>query len=287
VTAGTPVAPAWPDAFTEEQGTEARPGTTANPIPAIVSRELASSTTTDFGVGDTFELGFTARFATFRVVELRDTFPTQDAGSAFIVVPRDRLRAALVDRPLPSTSLFVRAPDAAADELRAAIGDTRGAVRLESRVEQLAALRARPLVEAVAVGFVISLAIAVAFAAIAVVVAMLLSGTARARETAHLRTMGLGRGDILGVTVMEHAPPVLVAMAAGLALGIGVAWVVLPGLGLAAFTGSAADPALAVEIEQLVLLGVVLVAIVAIGVLLAAWSQRRADPARAVREGLE
>jgi putative ABC transport system permease protein len=287
VTTGTPIATTWPAAFTEEDLTERRPGTTANPIPAVVSRALASSTTTDFGVGDTFELGFAARFATFRVVELRDEYPTQDAGSAFIVVPRDRLRAALIDRSLPSTSLFVRAPDAAAEALRSAIGETQGAVRLEARSEQLDAVRARPLVEAVAVGFVVSLAVAVAYAALAVVVAMLLSGTARARETAHLRTMGIGRGGILGVTVVEHAPPVLVAMAAGLGLGVAVAWVVLPGLGLGAFTGSAADPILAIEIGQLVLLGVALAAIVAIGVLLAAWTQRRPDPARAVREGLE
>jgi putative ABC transport system permease protein len=288
VTAGTPAETTWPDAFTDAGEVDGeRPGTTDNSIPAIVSRGLARSSTASFRVGDTFELSFAARFATFRVVELRDTVPTRSAGDAFVVVPRERLRAALVDRQLPSTSLFVRASDGAASELRELIGDTQGAVTLDARAERLAALRARPLVGAVVVGFLAALAVSVAYAALAVIVSMLLSGSARARETAHLRTMGIGRGQVTWMTVVEHAPPVLVAMAAGLGLGVAVAWVVLPGLGLSAFTGSAADPVLTVDARNLVLLAVALLAIVATGVLLAAWSQRRADPATAVREGIE
>jgi putative ABC transport system permease protein len=114
-----------------------------------------------------------------------------------------------------------------------------------------------------------------------------MSGVARARETAHLRTLGIGRWQITGLTIVEHGPPVLVALVAGLLLGVAVAWVVLPGLGLSAFTGARVDPALAVDVGQLVVLTAVLVGMVVIGVALAAWAQRRADPASAVREGIE
>ena len=129
--------------------------------------------------------------------------------------------------------------------------------------------------------------IAVAYAALAVILSLLWSGAARARETAHLRTLGIARRQITALTIIEHGPLVLIAVIAGLLLGVAVAWVVLPGLGLSSFTGADVDPALTVDIGQLAVLTGALVVIVAIGVALAAWVQRRTDPAAAVREGLE
>jgi len=286
VTAGTPVETRLPPAFYEPIG-DLRPGTTDAPIPAIVSTELRNTSTTAFEVGDTFELTVQARFATFVVSEVRRSLPSLPANRAFIVVPRAQLAAGLIDRPLSSTSLFVRAPDDAADDLRAALADAGPGVTVESQAERVAELRARPLVGAVGAGFAMALAAAIAYAALAVTISLLLSGSARARETAHLRTLGLNRRQIVLLAILEHAPPVLVAIVAGLALGVMVGWVVLPGLGLASFIGSSSDPALTVDVGQLAAITAALTVIVAIGIGLAAWAQRRADPARAVREGIE
>lgn len=286
VTAGTPVEADLPNEFFVAPGTD-RPGTSGAPIPAIVSSALRRSSTTPLDVGDTFEMTLQARFATFVVADIRASMPTLDAGRAFIVVPRNLLAAGLIDRPLGNTTLFVRAPDAAADELQAAAIAAGSGIRVESQAGFVDTLRDRPLVEAVEGGFAVALAAALAYAALAVTIAMLMSGTARARETAHLRTLGLNRAQVVALTVLEHGPPVLVAIVAGLALGIGVGWVVLPGLGLAAFTGSASDPTLTVDLGQLAVITAALVLIVATGMALAAWAQRRTDPARAVRSGYE
>jgi putative ABC transport system permease protein len=167
------------------------------------------------------------------------------------------------------------------------VAEARSTATVESQGERLAALRERPLVEAIGVGFAVALGAAIAYAALAVITSLALSGSSRARETAHLRTLGLARGQVTWLTVIEHAPPVLVAIVAGLVLGIAVAWVVLPGLGLGAFTGSPSDPSLSLDLGQLAALTAALLLIVAIGVAMAAWAQRRADPAQAVRTGIE
>jgi putative ABC transport system permease protein len=288
VTRGTPAETTLPSSFLEApvEGDD-RIGTEANPIPAIVSRDLVRTSTTRVAIGDVLGLTIRARFANFRVVEVRETLPGAAAGRSGIVVPRAIIAAAISDRPFDATTLYVRAPAGTRAALEEAAADVVGGVRITSQDEQLTGLRERPLVEAVRIGFFLALAAAVAYAAMAVIVSLLLAGMARARETAHLRTLGIGRAQVALLAVIEHAPPVVVALVAGLLLGVGVGWVVLPGLQLGAFTGSASDPALNVNIGQLVVLTGALLVIVAIGVALAAWAQRRADPASAIRSGIE
>ncbi|HEX7223955.1 MAG TPA: FtsX-like permease family protein [Candidatus Limnocylindria bacterium] len=288
VTAGTPIAVDFPAEFYAEVG-DARPGTTTNPIPAIVSSALRNTSTTSLNEGDVFELTYQARFATFVVADVRAELPTLPAGRTFIVVPRAHLAAGLIDRPLTTTSLFIRGDADATTEaaLREALAGAGAGVRLQSRAGQLAAFRDRPLVEAVERGFGLALAAAIGYAALAILVSLTLAGSARARETAHLRTLGLDRRQVVALAILEHGPPVLVAVVAGLVLGVGVGWLVLPGLGLAAFTAAPRDPALTVSVGQLAVIVAALVAVVLMGVMIAAAVQRRTDPARAVREGIE
>lgn len=263
------------------------PGTEAAPIPIIVSRALVQASTTSLRPSDVVQLTVAGRFAQFQVVEVRDTIPTLRGGQAAIMAPRHLVRAAMPNRAFPDTTLFVRAPDGAAPALRDRVAESGVEATVTSRAERVSSLRDRPMVAAVGTAFLAALAVSVAYAALAVVLSMLLAGAARARETAHLRTLGVGRAQIVGMTVLEHGPPVIVAMAAGLGLGLLVAWVVLPGLGLSAFTGAAADPALTIRPVEVGLLATALGAIVVVGVAVGAWAQRRVDPARAVREGSE
>jgi putative ABC transport system permease protein len=286
VTADTPAETRFPDAFTAALPEE-RPGTTELPIPAIVSRSLVGDASVPLSEGSTFGLTIQSRFATFVVADVRSDMPGVDAGRPFVVVPRDQLRASLLDRPLVATRIYLRAPASARDAITAALDASPIDWRLESQSEVSAALQERPLVQAVELGFLIGLAVALAYAAIAVTLSLLLAGAARARETAHLRTLGLNRAQVVLLAILEHAPPVLVAVVGGLALGVAVGWVVLPGLGLAAFTGAARDPALTIDPGALVWLAAGLVVVVGAGIALSAWSQRRTEPARAVREAAQ
>ena len=88
-------------------------------------------------------------------------------------------------------------------------------------------------------GFLVALAVAAAYAALAVVAVIALDAQRRARESAFLRTLGLTDRQLVGLTVVEHAPPVSLALLIGIGLGLGVAWLLAPGLELAVFI----DPA--------------------------------------------
>jgi len=301
VVAGTPAEVEFPDQFaatvdpyclgetsTPEVEPPLCPGSEEAPIPMIVSRALVEATTTSLRPGDTVILTGAGLRAHFRVVELRDVIPTLAAGQSAVMAPRHLVRAASTGpNPLPDTTLFVRATPDAADRLRDAAAASGTGATVASQAELVDTRRDRPLVAAIGTAFLAALGVSIGYAALAVVISMLLAGAARARETAQLRTMGVGRAQIVGMTLLEHAPPIIVAMAAGLGLGLLVAWVVLPGLGLGAFTGGATDPVLTIRPLEVGLLSAGLVAIVAVGVLLGAWAQRRIDPARAAREGIE
>jgi putative ABC transport system permease protein len=284
VTEGTPAETRWPGAFSASLTGE-RPGTTDRPIPAIVSRALARDSTADLGVGSRIEIELAARFATVEIVEHRDAALDLSAGSSFMIVPREPMQAAMRDRRLDTSVMYVRAPADAAGGIADVLAGTERTGLLVSQAAELDALRGRPLVRAVEAGFSLAVAVSLGYAALSVILSMLLSGSARGRETAQLRAVGIGPRQVTGLAVVEHGPPVVLAMAAGLGLGVIVAWVVLPGLGLGAFTGAGRDPELTIDLGQLILLAAALAVIVAIGVALAAWAQGRPEPAAVVREG--
>ena len=76
----------------------------------------------------------------------------------------------------------------------------------------------------------LSLAAAVVYALLAIVAVVALDAQRRARELAYLRTLGLSERQAFTLTVVEHAPPVLLALAIGVGLGLGLAWLLEPGL---------------------------------------------------------
>ncbi|MGH2429837.1 MAG: FtsX-like permease family protein [Candidatus Limnocylindria bacterium] len=257
------------------------------PIPAIVSRAMALGGAEPLRRGDEFELMVRGRSATFRVVEIRDRFSGAAPGSSFAVVAREQLRGRMADRALLATAVFARASVDAAGALRAELAVAAPAATLQSQAERADELRSGPLVQAVAAGFGLAVVVALAYAAMAMTIALLLAAAARARETAQLRTMGITRRQVIGLGIMEHGPEVIVALVAGLALGIGIASLIQPGLGLAALIGSEIEVALEIDPLHVTLLLGVLLMIVSIGIGVSAWLQRRMDPARSVREGLE
>ena len=259
----------------------------AQPIPAIVSPQFSEGAQ-GLKVGDTFDLVIEGYPLTFGVVEIRDSFPSIEAGTTFAIVSRDQLRSLRNGGGLRSTSTyFLRAPDDAGSALRQRVASETSGFTVESRAERTAAIRLSPVVQSLVAGVAAAALLAFAYAALAVSAALALAGAARAIEVAHLRTLGLTRREALGLLIVEHGPTIVVAFAAGVGLGLVLFALLRPGLGLAALTGADIDVSIGIEPAHLLLLLIAISLIVAVGIGLGAALQRGAAPAAAVRRGFE
>ncbi len=140
---------------------------------------------------------------------------------------------------------------------------------------------------AIVAGIAIAALVAAVYAALAVTAALALAGASRATEVAHLRMIGLSRGDALGLSVIEHGPTVILAFVAGVALGLGLFVLLEPGLGLDAIVGSRIAVPLSADPQQLAIIAAGVLAIALVGIGLAAWMQRRGVAVAALRRGFE
>jgi hypothetical protein len=263
--------------------------TATEPLPAIASRQLTTGPE-GIAVGGTFQLVVEGYPVTFRIVEVRDTYPTMAANQTFVIASRTQLRALRSDAALrATTALYLRAPETpeAAAAIREALRRSVPGARLESRAERTAAIRSAPIVESLVAGVAAAAAVAIAYAALAVTAALALAGAARAVEVAHLRTLGLTRREALGLVVVEHGPTIVVAFVAGAALGIALFGLLRDSLGLSDLVGAEVDVAVGIDPGQLAAVLAAVVIIVALGIVLGAALQRAATPAAAVRRGFE
>jgi putative ABC transport system permease protein len=263
--------------------------TATEPLPAIASRQLTTGPE-GIAVGGTFQLVVEGYPVTFRIVEVRDSYPTMAANQTFVIASRTQLRALRSDAALrATTALYLRAPETpeAAAAIREALRRSVPGARLESRAERTAAIRSAPIVESLVAGVAAAAAVAIAYAALAVTAALALAGAARAVEVAHLRTLGLTRREALGLVVVEHGPTIVVAFVAGAALGIALFGLLRDSLGLSDLVGAEVDVAVGIDPGQLAAVLAAVVIIVALGIVLGAALQRAATPAAAVRRGFE
>jgi putative ABC transport system permease protein len=180
--------------------------------------------------------------------------------------------------------MWIRAATDIRPGLVSAISSAGAAARVISRYDAFAALRDAPLEAVISTGYTAALIVAGIYMALAIVGAMVLSAAGRTRDLAYLRTLGVTGRQSLGLTVMEHGPPVLIALIPGIALGIGIALLVEPGLGLATFVGVSGVP-LYVDWVALAAMSVVLIIVVGAAVALGTWLARRVRPADALRIG--
>lgn len=282
VAAGSPADPSWPSAFlTEPMG--AGLGTEQNPIPAILSSRLPAGSA-DLAWGDLFRIVVLGHDVTFRIVEQRVSFPGIGGQAAFAVVPFSWVQAALGSPPQPPSVMWLRASDDVAGPLAAAIAAAGGSTHMVSRYDAYAAVHDAPLGAAIATGYRVALLVAAGYMALAVIGAVVLSAARRDQDHAYLRTLGVTAPQALALTFMEHAPPVLLALVPGVALGIGVALLLEPGLGLAAFVGTSGLP-LFVDWGALSLMVAALIGVVVAAVTGGTWLSRRARLVDALRIG--
>ncbi len=282
VAGGTAADPDWPDAMLADP-TGDGPGADDNPIPAILSVRVPFGSA-DLAPGGTFHMEVDGQTLSFRVTERRTTFPGIGNPPSFAIVPFSWVQAALQDRPPLPSVLWLRAPASVAPALATAIADVHESARVVSRHDAYAALHDAPLGAAVADGFGLALGVAAVYMALTILGALVLSAARRTQDLAYLRTLGISTSQSVALTVVEHAPPVLLALIPGLALGVGVAFLVGPALGLATFVGASGVP-LYVDWPTLALLVAGLILVVAGSVTVGTWLARRARLVDALRMG--
>ena len=280
VTAGTAADPAWPSSFLEPPSGEGI-GTAANPIPAILSAQLPPGIA-NLGNGDTFTIRVAQQSLTFRLVQRQNDFPGHGNGSIFAIVPLDWVRAAAPGTSFVPTVLWLRASSEVTAPLAAMVGAASEGVRIVSRQDAYAALHDAPLGSAVADYFGVALDVAVLYLAVTLVGAVVMSAAGRTRDLAYLRTLGVSGRQAQALTAVENAPPALLALIPGVLLGVGVAMLVEPGLGLADFVGAQGVP-LFVDWPKLVLVIVILAAVVAVAIGAGTWLAGRARLVNALR----
>jgi putative ABC transport system permease protein len=144
-----------------------------------------------------------------------------------------------------------------------------------------------PLVAAVVGGFAVALVVAGAYAALAVIAVAILHAQRRSRELAFLRTLGLNDRQAAALTLLEQGLPVLFALAIGVALGLGLARLLAPGIDLAAFSSRDATVLLQVEWASVAGVAVAVVAMVAVAIGASSWLARRLNLGQALRIGEE
>ncbi len=127
--------------------------------------------------------------------------------------------------------------------------------------------------------------LAAAYAAFVIVLALLLTSRSRLRDLAYLRALGLSRKQAVAVTAGELAPPFVVALVVGTALGLATAYLVEPGLDLTALAAGGRDVALRLDPVAPLVLAVGLLAVAAVAVWATAAVVRRMSLSRSLRMG--
>jgi putative ABC transport system permease protein len=283
VLAGSPVELRMSPPFADAPvGPEA--GTAAAPIPLVLSRRLPAGNER-IPDGTLVEMTIRGQEMTFELIGVRDGFPGIPASEPFAIAPFASIEAAWRGEALQPNLLLVRAPESSNAAIRAAASGLADPPALISRYDRFAEMHDAPLVSAVTGGFVVALLLALAYAALAIVAVAILHAQQRSREVAFLRTLGTSNGQIAGLTIVEQGIPVILALTVGVGLGFGLAWLLAPGIDLAAFSSPGATVALVVDWLSVAGVGLLVVGVVAAAVGGSALVARRADLGHALRIG--
>jgi putative ABC transport system permease protein len=246
------------------------------PIPTLVSAVVS----TRWPTPGSFQLSLPGQAVSFITVGDRARLPGIPSGTPFAVVSLDALRTAA--GKLPVNRLYVS--HVGEEEVAKAVQELAPGAKVTTRAAVARSLRASPLVSGVLRGFDWAVVVAAIYAAVAVVLLVLIAARSRARDLALIRTMGGGGRDVLGVSLIELGPLVVLGIVVGLLLGVAVPYLIEPGLELAFFTGTAST---FVSIPDGALLGiaVALLALLLAAALVVGLRTRRADLARVLRVG--
>jgi putative ABC transport system permease protein len=193
------------------------------------------------------------------------SLPTNVTGTGLVAVVDRELLARSVGHEIPAARAWVVGADAEAG-LVAAVADDPDAT-IATRNGWLDEQASAPVTRALGWLFAGAAAVATALAALAVALMAASGSWERTRAAAQTRVLGLGRPAAARVAWLEATIPAVVASAAGIAVGIGLAGLLVVALDLRSVTGGREAPHLVVGWWTLAIpLALGLVARVAVGV---------------------
>ena len=202
----------------------------AEALPAIVGTAFLESAGAE--VGDTLAAETFGRSTRLRVVGALDAFPPLDPAVPFAVVDgpsMDLARFAEDGQIMPVREWWLGlSPAATGDTLLTLRSAPYAAASVVEREELAASLAADPVPLGVIGALGIGALAALAFAAIGFIVSATVSTGERLGEFALLQALGLSRRELSAWLSMEHAFLLASGLLAGTALGILLAWLVLP-----------------------------------------------------------
>jgi putative ABC transport system permease protein len=280
VTDRTAAASQWPTAFTASPAA-VDVGSEGNPLPAIASGDFPPGTD-NLGSGNTFTVSVGNETLTLRLIDRRSGVAGLDMSQNFVIVPFDWLRATEAGKALSVSEMWIRGSNDAAPGIEQMVDQTTGGIRTISRQQVYSLLHDAPLGSAVADGYGVALSVAVLYLALTMIGAVIISSTGQSRDLAYLRTLGVTVRQARALTAVESAPPILLALVPGVLLGVLIATMVQPGLGLSAFVGADGLP-LYVDWSTLLVVIVALSAVVLAAILAGTWLAGRARLTSALR----
>jgi hypothetical protein len=236
------------------------------------------------GEGSTFQLTLAGSRVTMRVAQVRQAFPGVPEGIPFVVAPYSALAGA-TERELPVSAFLVRGRAGLEQPIADAAGLPAGSTGILSREARYTEMRSAPLVRAIGSGFWLAMLCAAAYAGIAMIAALALSSARRRQDLALLGTLGLSRGQSLGLTAVQHGPPVVLALLPGLALGLVIALALLGSLGLGAFAGDEAVVVMVIDWGAVAVVTAALLLTVGAAVAVGTAAAHRLRPVDALRLG--
>ena len=256
-------------------------GTDTDPIPVTISADAAIRT--GVGPGGIIHLTIAGIEATTTVVAVQEALPGSPTDEPSLTAPLGALAIAYPGVRWYPTSYLLRGGADAAPAIDAAVAPYPNLVDVRSREARFATLRDAPVVVVVQTAVSVAIALAAIYAGLAILAGLTLAIATRRRDLHVLRTLGLSSRGLAGSIVIEQVPLVVVAVVGGAVVGVFIAWLLGPSVGLEAYADG--GPALPVAIDPLstVLVGVLPTLVGVAAVVVATLLARRADLAGAVR----
>lgn len=244
------------------------------PTPVVVGGPEAPTV----GTGTLDQLG------EVRIVRHLEQLPGVTDAAAWVLVPRDRWPGE-VGRP--TTTLVSLADGADAEAVVADIQALSPRARITLVDDELEAMRASPTVAGLSRIFV-ALALGTAvLMVLAIFTAQVMTGRQRRSTAAVLRTLGLRPRQLRSLTAWELGPVVVVALLVGVAVGIGLAALMLYTVDFRSLTGGGLTPRLYLDPLGVGGVAVGLLLATALAVAVSVWLAGRTNVAEELRHGEE
>lgn len=254
--------------------------TVGDRFPVLLSPDLAAQ----------YTIGDDSTFGKADIVSAGDpgTSPSLSGVADWVLIDRAVSDEFGIQKFLPRITLLRLDPGADIAAVKAELARITGPdATIESPADAAALLNGSPVSGGLQFALLALIVVVALLCAGTVVLALMISGPARERLLALLRTLGLSRRQSRGITGWEIGPTAIVAIVAGCILGAALPLVVLAGVDLRPFTGGVLQPAITLDplLLGIVVGGFALLVVVATSIAMAA--ARRLSLAKALRTSEE